>query len=115
MRVAIALFLLLLRLEPLAGAAMCLVQPKASPSHECRTGDSTETEPPAAQTTVAAADAAPEPCPLAIACEPGAPVLLTGAMPDESALRTAHREPLPSTPQLQPGDPLVPPIPPPIA
>lgn len=116
MRVAIAFLLLLLRLEPLAGAAMCLVQPKASPSHECDTSESMGTQPrQAGQATVATTDAAPAPCPLAIACEPGTPVMLTAATPDQSALRTAHREPLPAVTGLQPGDPLVPPIPPPIA
>jgi hypothetical protein len=115
MRMVLALLLLLVRLEPLAGAAMCLVESEA-PTHECGPSGQPATAPPTgSQPTIAALDADPTACRLAVFCAPGAPVVLSSASPASLALRPEQHQPPLMLAGLHSGDPIVPPIPPPIA
>jgi hypothetical protein len=115
MRMVLALLLLLVRLEPLAGAAMCLVESKA-PAHECGPTRQPETpSPTGSQSTIGALDADPAECRLAVFCAPGAPVVLSSASPASLALRPEQHQPPLMLASLHSGDPIVPPIPPPIA
>jgi hypothetical protein len=114
MRIAIALVLLLFRLEPLAGAALCLVDSTA-PAHECGSEERTTPLPASSQAAMAATASGPAECPLAVFCAPGAPVVLSFASAAGSALYPEHRQPSLTAAKMHPGDPAAPPIPPPIA
>ena len=113
MRIALALVFLLFRLEPLAGAAICLVQSTA-PAHECGSEERTTPQPAGSQAAVAATANGAAECPLAVFCAPGAPVVLSFASAAGSALYPEHRQRSLTAVGLHPGDPTAPPIPPPI-
>jgi hypothetical protein len=93
---------------------MCLVESKA-PAHECGSSEQPATPPTGSQPTIAALDAGPTECPLAVFCAPGAPVVLSSAAPANLALHPEQHQPPLMIAGLHPGDPIVPPIPPPIA
>jgi len=114
MRIALALVFLLFRLEPLAGAAMCLVESTA-PAHECGSEEPTTPQPAGSQAAIAATASGPAECPLAVFCAPGAPGILSIASAAESALHPEHRQASLTAVGMHPGDPTAPPIPPPIA
>ena len=114
MRIALALVLLLFRLEPLAGAALCLVESTA-PAHECGSEEWTTPRPAGSQATMAAMTSGPAECPLAVFCAPGAPVVISFASAAGSPLDPEHRQPSLTAVGMHPGDPRAPPIPPPIA
>jgi hypothetical protein len=114
MRIAFALVLLLVRLEPLAGAALCLVESTA-PAHECGSEERATPQPAGSQAAMAATTSGPAECPLAVFCAPGAPVVLSFASAAGSALYPDHRQPSLNAVGMHPGDPTAPPIPPPIA
>ncbi len=114
MRIALALVFLLFRLEPLAGAAMCLVESTA-PAHECGSEEQATPQPAGSHAAMAATANGPATCPLAVFCAPGAPVALSLASAAGSALYPEHGQPSLTAIGMHAGEPAAPPIPPPIA